>query len=165
MDSNGNVHRAANGPLDMAIIITRVRQQRQHPINRRSRRRVRRNHWMAKYRQIRRWNPSRQQHQQRLQPDPDKSKRKRNKSTMSMWQSTWWVSTRPCFAAKRGKKKLFSPFLSLLHTNTPWSKKRMKTFYKQQTFVGPNLSAIWKPFSELPIKSSWITTKECRAKR
>lgn len=93
-----NVHRVANVQLDTGImgtdtdmVITKVRQQRQHPINHHSHRKVHRSRWMANYRQIRRWSQSQQQQQHRHQHDRGKSKRRRSKSTMSMWQSTWWV--------------------------------------------------------------------------
>lgn len=91
---NGNERRAVRDRLVMGI--KRVRQQRQLPINRHSHRKVHRIHWMANYRQIRRWNQC---------PGPDRSKKRRNKFTMSMWLSTWWV--------KRGDKQFFFFFLCI----------------------------------------------------
>lgn len=86
---NENEHRADNDRSAAMGIIINNRQQRRPPINRHSHRKVHRSRWMVKCRQILQWW---QQRQQPSQPqNPDKSKRKRNKSTMSMWQSIWWV--------------------------------------------------------------------------
>lgn len=122
---NENVHRAANDPLDMVII--KVRLQRQHRINRHSHRKVLRNHWMANYRQIRRWGQSQRQ-QQHHQHVSGKSRKRRSKSTTSMWQSIWWVKLCKTEFRCESKKKLFFFFLSQRRR-----RKNTETKHKQIT--------------------------------
>lgn len=127
-----NEHQADNDRLAMVIII-KDRQQHQPRINRHSHRKVHRNRWMVNYRQT-----QRQQRQNHQPHDPDKSKRRRNKSTMSMWQSIWWVNWRhthkKCIEIETFPHRV-------------WEYKR------NIRAVAPNLSpVISKSFPILPIK-------------